>query len=729
MSGFELQQVLHAGTGTTAMTVSEGVDAPSDTTTPYTVSDGDVFVGSLVGDTSGFYPSDWVAIELEAGQTITVTMTGVGANPELNPYLQLLNSGGNSVITSNNSSGTVETLTYNITSTGTYYVNLESWDQTGGQYEAEFEVEETGAINPLDSLDWGSKLASTTVNVFFGNFGFSADGQTSEGFNAYQQAQFQLVFDLIEEVSGLTFNIVNTAAAADFKLVMDTNEMSGSLYGYMNPPGYATGAAAGVGAFNQNLLDAVTGGNMDLGGLGFGVVMHEILHGLGLAHPHDNGGNDTGNNSTIMEGVSGSGDTGDYDLNQGIYTLMSYNDGFTAGPIGTAGAASGAWGYAGGAMAFDIAVLQAKYGANTTHNSGADTYVLGDVHGAGAKWVSIWDTGSTDTMRYYGTKDATIDLRAATLMQEENGGGFVSAVEGVAGGYTIANGVVIERAYSGSGNDTLHGNDADNLLNSGDGDDEVNGNGGEDRIFGKDGNDTITGGSGDDTVTAGNDNDLVSGDAGDDVLKGSGGLDTIYGGNDNDSLYGQGDVDSIEGGSGNDYISGGGGADVLKGGGGDDSMHASSGHDTIYGNAGDDTIDGGKGRDSIVGGNDNDSLFGSSSNDTLKGGAGNDTLDGGTGNDELDGGTGNDTLKGGGGDDTFIFNEDYGTNLIEDFNVNNDTLSLNSDLVGSATTGQQVIDMFGSFSGDDLTLTFADGTVIEILDVNQAAFAGDIEIF
>ncbi len=43
-----------------------------------------------------------------------------------------------------------------------------------------------------------------------------------------------------------------------------------------------------------------------------------------------------------------------------------------------------------------------------------------------------------------GAARAVIDLRAATLRYEEGGGGFVSAVNGIAGGFTIAAGVVIE---------------------------------------------------------------------------------------------------------------------------------------------------------------------------------------------------------------------------------------------------------------------------------------------
>ena len=59
--------------------------------------------------------------------------------------------------------------------------------------------------------------------------------------------------------------------------------------------------------------------------------------------------------------------------------------------------------------------------------------------------------------------NATIDLRAASLVfGDPIAGGAMSRVDGIFGGYTIANGVVIENAVGGKGNDTLVGNSADN---------------------------------------------------------------------------------------------------------------------------------------------------------------------------------------------------------------------------------------------------------------------------
>ena len=60
------------------------------------------------------------------------------------------------------------------------------------------------------------------------------------------------------------------------------------------------------------------------------------------------------------------------------------------------------------------------------------------------------------------------------------GGGFVSYAYGIYGGFTIANGVVIENATSGGGNDTLVGNAAANVLNGGAGADRMTGGAGKD---------------------------------------------------------------------------------------------------------------------------------------------------------------------------------------------------------------------------------------------------------
>jgi Ca2+-binding RTX toxin-like protein len=172
-------------------------------------------------------------------------------------------------------------------------------------------------------------------------------------------------------------------------------------------------------------------------------------------------------------------------------------------------------GWSGTLGAFDIAVLQARYGVHE-HNTGNDVYTLTDV-ADDAFYQTIWDSGGTDTIRYDGDLNAQIDLTAATLDYSPTGGGVVSFLynlpglpgsQEIKGGYTIANGVVIENATGGSGDDILIGNAADNVLT---------GNGGDDHLLGRDGDDRLHGGAGDDVLNGGAGNDTLFGGAGNDV--------------------------------------------------------------------------------------------------------------------------------------------------------------------------------------------------------------------
>ena len=119
------------------------------------------------------------------------------------------------------------------------------------------------------------------------------------------------------------------------------------------------------------------------------------------------------------------------------------------------------------------------YGAAHTH-AGKDVYVLPDHDAAGTLWHCIWDIGGIDTIANHSAKGCTIDLRAATLADRAGGGGYVSGVDGVHGGYTIANGAQIENATGGASNDVLIGNAGNNRLEGGRGHDILAGYGGAD---------------------------------------------------------------------------------------------------------------------------------------------------------------------------------------------------------------------------------------------------------
>ncbi|WP_010139212.1 S8 family serine peptidase [Oceanicola sp. S124] len=159
----------------------------------------------------------------------------------------------------------------------------------------------------------------------------------------------------------------------------------------------------------------------------------------------------------------------------------------------------------------------------------------------------------------------------------------------------------VEHVATGDGNDTIEGNQADNLLLAGRGADSLAGGGGADSLEGGRGADLLSGDSGD---------DLLLGDSGDDILRGGDGVDMLRGAEGNDSLYG---------GAGADTLSGSFGDDLLQGGWGDDLLTADGGFDTLRGEAGNDTLNGGSNADEMHGGSGDDLLIGELGTDHLHG--------------------------------------------------------------------------------------------------------------
>ncbi|MBM6578844.1 M10 family metallopeptidase [Microvirga sp. BT689] len=347
----------------------------------------------------------------------------------------------------------------------------------------------------VDSLIWGGTAWNTTsepIKVYFGQSGDfdAASGRhgPSEILTSGAQAQnwtdaekdvFDYATFIYERVCGLRFQRASSVSEADivwWKTAIGDDTLgihelpSGSqTWGYFDP-------------------STPSWSNMNFGGDGLNTVLHELGHGLGLAHPHD-GGDEGG---TKFPGVTDPSSPGTYGLNQGIWTVMSYNTGWDRATYDVT------YGNQAGLGAFDIAALQALYGKNATTGASKNVYTLptwnlfADERG----WFCIWDAGGEDTITAPNASgNVQIDLRAATLRTgDPNAGGFVSREANVAGGYTIANGVVIENAAGGRYNDKLYGNDAANTLK---------GNAGKDSLSGYSGNDILMGGAGSDTLSGG----------------------------------------------------------------------------------------------------------------------------------------------------------------------------------------------------------------------------------
>ena len=206
---------------------------------------------------------------------------------------------------------------------------------------------------------------------------------------------------------------------------------------------------------NANTSENLTPTHLNSGGR---VIVHEILHAVGLKHTHDTVG------LTQRESV------------------MSYLSEWHSG------ASYGGY-YASTPQLYDIAALQYLYGANMRTRTGNTTY--GFNSNSGRRHFSaynssdplifcVWDAGGIDTFDFSGyTQDQMINLNQGSF---SNVGEFTSNI-------SIAFNVTIENAIGGKGNDMLIGNQENNTLKGGGGNDQLYGGIGADHLWGGEGRD------------------------------------------------------------------------------------------------------------------------------------------------------------------------------------------------------------------------------------------------
>ena len=150
-------------------------------------------------------------------------------------------------------------------------------------------------------------------------------------------------------------------------------------------------------------------------------------------------------------------------------------------------------------MMNDIATLQQIYGANTQTRNGNTNYgfnATSDVSSLfnstinGQPIICIYDAGRLDTLDVSGfTSTSRIDLRD----------GQFSDANQMTNNISIAHGTIIENAITGAGNDTITGNDANNLLESG---------ARNDTLYGGEGTDVLRAGAGNDIFHGGDNSDI-----------------------------------------------------------------------------------------------------------------------------------------------------------------------------------------------------------------------------
>ncbi len=498
----------------------DNIEDDTSSTTTLDVNPG----GSIHSSLEHAGDHDYIQVNLFAGETYEFTVTAddtSAAGPDL--MLYVYDANGNFItVKDSEGGGSSESFDFMSEAGGQYFIDVAGYnDAAVGGYTLFGSRDATDpdpyAGTPMDAIDWGTRVdtdgrvtgdGDEIIHVYFAKQGEVVEHpiapvNVADGWKDWEKANAYTSFQQYENIINVDFREVDSQEKADF--VFTTSAGPPVLLGAMSPPGEdAEGVAwfnnVGIGWDEQGLAQ---------GGYGFITFTHELGHGMGMAHPHDNGGN-----SMVMHGVEGSGESGAFRLNQGVFTVMTYNDGWPDGPHGAS--PSNDYGWSGTLMAFDVAVLQDKYGANMDYRTGDDTYVLPSENAPGNFYSCLWDAGGRDQIAAGNGLDVTIDLREATLRYEIGGGGWVSYAENIHGGFTIANGVVIEDAEGGIGDDRLNGNNAQNILEGLNGGDRMYGRGGADQLLGGAGRDALFGGGGNDDLTGGGGRDALYGGAGGD---------------------------------------------------------------------------------------------------------------------------------------------------------------------------------------------------------------------
>ncbi len=388
-------------------------------------------------------------------------------------------------------------------------------------------------------------------------------------------------------------------------------------------------------------------------------------------------------------------------------------------------------------MLYDIAAIQYLYGANTTYNTGNDTYTFAQGQNY---FQTIWDAGGTDTFVWNATSEsAVIDLRAGEFSDLGNTLYYYSAI-----GTTIATSnntvaiaydVIIENATGGDAGDTIFGNTIANTLDGQSGNDSIDGGDGSDTLNGGDGTDTLIGGAGNDTfdwnensragsdifiggtgndfyVTYGNDTIQENANEGTDLIWAAvsyslANLPNI----ENLAIYGTGDTNAI----GNvlaNFIIGNIGANLLDGGAGADSMFGGAGND-IYvvdnvddvilelTDSGIDTIRSSLTTQSLASMTDVENLiFTGAVGFTGTGNSLSNILSGADGTDFLTGAAGNDTVDGGAGSDTAAFSDNAAAYTV--------SLATDGTLTITGTDGTDSLSHIERLAFDDATLSLID---------------------
>ena len=683
----------------------QGKDAAASVDTMAVMAVGDMFQGTL----DYAYDQDWVKIELKAGMTYSITLSGrksttAGTEAE-DPILMLLDSKGGMIAMSDDinpvgndrntdtgdDTNLNSALRFKAEEDGTYYISASSYT---GNPESDTSGDYTISVKALDLP--ADKVGTAVADKIVG----TDAGESIMGEGGNDTLDGKGGDDEIDGGDG--DDLLTGGPGGD---VLKGGDGDDTISYMMSPAGVSINLNAGT----------ASGGDADGDDVGA-----DIENVIGSMYDDDLRGARRGERDNKLWGEGGDdnlvGDRGDDELDGGAGNDMldggDNDDELTGGPgmdtlTGGEGSDTASW--AGSMMGVTVRLHTGQVmGGDAEGDMWGEMetakYVLKDEDGNDVNKEEMVPDIENLTGSHMGDVLAG-DSRANTIMGL---GGDDKLYGGPGGGNDMLyGGSGDDHLFGGLGDDTLYGGKGDDTLHGGANNDTYYGGYGSDFIYADDAaNDTLINGwvkdqdpatTGDqssgtgtlgelakdpdaeDTVSyerydKGVTKTLLNNDQGETtaVTTGLVNIENLIGTDENDTLNGNNVANVIDGRDGADKLDGNDGSDTVsyaKSDRGvtvtvdaDGSTNPSGGHaqgDTITdfenatGSAYADSLTGDETDNTLKGGGGDDDLAGSTGSDTLEGGAGADELDGGTNGSEADGkeeGTTADTLSYAGSD-------------------------------------------------------------------------------
>ena len=163
----------------------------------------------------------------------------------------------------------------------------------------------------------GTPEPNNIYDIYFAGFAEEFWDDYSLGWSQQDIDAVMAVLDVIEDYLNIEFRFTDVLPNAELVLMSNGFGATYSRQWDFSHPFEVTSLPFGLG---NNALAGTEGS------FAFATILHGLVRALGVGLPHDNFGN-----TDILPGAFGPFDLGVWDLNQAVYSVTSFNDGWQTG--------------------------------------------------------------------------------------------------------------------------------------------------------------------------------------------------------------------------------------------------------------------------------------------------------------------------------------------------------------------------------------------------------------